>query len=136
MPNAIPQPDPQPRPTPPVDDFFARVKQEVHEHLAAQARRRLLNKHTFTIPETAALTGLSCAEVWQLILDQEVDANEITRGCWLLPKEVVEQLAFSYARDRNCQAGIDYLATVREYDEEHEDQEPRLGPWPFMGESL
>ena len=102
------------------DDFFARVMQEAREHLAAQARRRLLNKRTFTIPETAELTGLSCPEVWQLIKDQEIEANEVSRGYWLLPREVVEQLAYSNARDRNCQAGIDFLAAIIE--EETEDE--------------
>ncbi len=118
MPDTIP--DLQPPPAPPVDDFFARVMQEAREHLAAQARRRLLNKRTFTIPETAELTGLSCPEVWQLIKDQEIEANEVSRGYWLLPREVVEQLAYSNARDRNCQAGIDFLAAIIE--EETEDE--------------
>ena len=115
MPDSIP--NLQPRPAPPVDAFFARVKQEVREKLAAQARRRLLNKRTFTVPETAELTGLSCPEVCQLIKDQEIEANEIS-GRWLLPKEQVEQLAYSYARERNCQAGIDFLAALIEEETE------------------
>lgn len=119
MPDTIPQPDPHLHPTPSVGAFFANVKQEVRQHLAAQARRCLLNKQTFTIPETAKLTGLSCPEVWQLIKEQEIEANEISGGLWLLPKEQVAQLAYSYAKERNCQAGIDFLAAIIE--EETED---------------
>lgn len=103
----------------PNDAFWAEVIKEVHQGLADKARRRLRKQQTFTIPETAKLTGLSTREVWTLIEEQEIEANEV-RGWWLLPREEVAQLVYRHAKERNCQAGLDYLAAIIE--EETEDQ--------------
>ena len=50
MPDTIPQSDLQPHPAPPVDAFFARVKQEVHEKLARKQRDKIPRQPMFTIP--------------------------------------------------------------------------------------
>jgi hypothetical protein len=103
----------------PIDAFWAEVLRSVHEGLADKSRRRLRNQKVFTIPETVKLTGLSAREVYALILEQEVEANEV-RGWWLLPREEVARLVYTHAKERNCQAGLDYWAAIIE--EETEDE--------------
>jgi hypothetical protein len=118
----------------PADPFFAEVVRSVHQALADKARRRLAQRQTFTLAETAALTGLPVEEIRALTDDGAIDdARDPNR----LSRDEVFTLVLQHAGENNCQAGLDYLAAVREYDEEHEDQQPRLGPWPtpFIGES-
>ena len=104
----------------PADPFFDEIVKSVHQGLADKARRRLRNQQTFTIPELARLTGLAAPEVRYLILDQEIDANQTRSGSWLIPCDEVRRVVQEHAPERNCQAGLDYLAAVREYDDEDE----------------
>ena len=72
MPDTIPQSDPHP--APPVDAFFARVKQEVREHLARKQRDKIPPQPMFTIPQAAALTGNDVYAIRDMIVDQEIRA--------------------------------------------------------------
>ncbi len=108
-------------PVSPTDPFFAEVVRSVHQGLADKARRRLRDQQTFTIPDLASLTGLSAPEVRYLILDQEIDAHQTRSGSWLIPRDEVRRVVQEHAPERNCQAGLDYLAAV-EAVEEDEDQ--------------
>jgi hypothetical protein len=114
-------------PPPPGDDFFAQVMEEVHQREQEVKRRRLARQQTFTLAETAALTGLPVEEIRALpddgAIDDDRDPNRLSR-------DGVFTLVLQHAEENNCQAGLDYRAAVREYEEDHEDQEPRLGPWP------
>ncbi len=118
----------------PGDAFFAQIMEEVHRREREVKRRRLARQQTFTLAETAALTGLPVEEVRALTDDGAIDDD---RDPNRLSRDEVFTLVLQYAEENNCQAGLDYLAAVREDDEEHEDQEPHLGPWPtpFIGDS-
>ncbi len=102
----------------PSDPFFAEVVSNVHKHLEDAARRRLRNQQTFTIPELARLAGLSAPEVRYLILDQEIDANQTRSGTWLIPSDEVRRVVQAYAPERNCQAGLAYLAAAEAVEED------------------
>ena len=105
----------------PGDAFFAKVMEEVHKKLQEKEGQRLRNQQTFTIPELANLTGLTAPAVRYLILDQEIDANQTRSGSWLIPRDEVRRVVQEHAPERNCQAGLAYLAAVKEVDET-EDQ--------------
>jgi hypothetical protein len=117
------------------DAFFAKVMDEVHQREREVKRRRLAQQQTFTLAETAALTGLPVEEIRALTDDGAIDDD---RDPNRLSRDEVFTLVLQHAEENNCQAGLDYRAAVREYEEDHEDQAPRLGPWPtpFIGESL
>ena len=105
----------------PTDPFFNEVVRSMHQGLADKARRRLAKQQTFTVLELARLTGLSAPEVRYLILDQEIDANQTRSGSWLIPRDEVRRVVQEHAPERNCQAGLAYLAAF-EAVEEDEDQ--------------
>ena len=85
MPDTIPQP----HPAPPVDAFFARVKQEVHEKLARKQRDKILTQPMFTIPQAAALTGNDVYAIRDMIVDQEIRAVNPTGMEFLIPRDQV-----------------------------------------------
>ena len=90
MPNASPLDHETTRPTVPcpIDDFWPDIVRDVHKRLEDVKRRRLRNQQTFSIPETAELTGLPAPEVWKLIENQEIDANEVRRPRGLTQTQV------------------------------------------------
>ena len=104
----------------PTDPFFAEAVRSVHQGLADKARRRLRNQQTFTIPEVARLTGLSAPAVRYLVLDQEINANQTRSGSWLIPRDEVRRVVQEHAPERNCQAGLDYLAAFEAVEEDEE----------------
>ncbi len=89
MPETIPQPNLQPRPAPPVDAFFARVKQAVHERLARKQRDKTPPQPMFTIPQAAALTGNDVYAIRDMIVDQEIRAVNPTGMELLIPRDQV-----------------------------------------------
>ena len=102
----------------PVDAFFAEVIKSVRQREQDVKRRRLRNKQTFTLPEAAALTGLSAPGVFKLIDDQEIEANETRHGWRLIPREDVCRLVRRHAEENNCQAGLEFLAAIDEEETE------------------
>jgi excisionase family DNA binding protein len=85
MPDTIPQP----RPAPPVDAFFARVKQEVHERLARRQRDKIPPQPMFTILQAAALTGNDVYAIRDMIVDNEIRAVNPTGMEVLIPRDQV-----------------------------------------------
>ena len=116
----------------PGDAFFAKVVAAVHQREREIKRRRLAQQQTFTLAETAALTGLPVEEIRALTDDGAIDDD---RDPNRLSRDEVFRLAFVHAEETNCQAGLAYVTAVIEEDE---DQEPGFGRWPtpFIGESL
>ncbi len=56
-----------------------------------------------------------------LILDQEIDASQTRGGSWLIRRDEVRRVVQAHAPERNCQAGLAYLAAFDAV-EEYEDQ--------------
>lgn len=103
-------------PVTPADPFFAEVLRSVHQGLADKARRRLARQQTFTLAETAVLTGLPVEEIRALTDDGAIDDRDPNR----LSRDEVFTLVLQHAEENNCQAGLDYRAAVRDYGEEEE----------------
>jgi hypothetical protein len=108
---------------------FTASSREAGEARKRRNRRALAKKASFYIPELAELTGLSNAEVYKLIVDHAIEANEVSGtwtmpSGWLIPRDEVYRLVRRHAAERNCQVGLDYLAAVEE-DEEEESSEWR-----------
>lgn len=100
----------------PGDAFFATVIEEVHKREREHKRRRLVRQQTFTLAETATLTGLPAEEILALTDDGDDDRDPDR-----LSREEVFTLVLLHAEENNCQAGLDYLAAVREEEEEQDE---------------
>ncbi|MGA2257856.1 MAG: hypothetical protein ABSG53_24600 [Thermoguttaceae bacterium] len=89
MPDTLPD-HPAPLPAPlAVDAFFAKVIKNVHERLARRKQEGIPGQSTFTISETAALTGNDVYIIRDMIRDKEIRATNPTGMQLLIPREEV-----------------------------------------------
>jgi len=91
MPTSIPTDTPH-RPAPPVDAFFDMVMKTVHERLALRQKEGIPGNSTFTICETAELTGEEVDEIRYSVLHGEILASNPTGMEWLIPRDEVLKL--------------------------------------------
>jgi excisionase family DNA binding protein len=93
MPNAkLNAPQPADPATCDVDAFFADVVRNVHERLALRKQERIPSQPTFTIAETAALTGQDVDEISYWVRHGEIPSSNPTGMQRLIPREEVLKL--------------------------------------------
>ena len=80
------------RPSPPVDAFFDEVLKSVHECRVRRQKEGIPGKSTFTICETAELTGQDVDEIRYSVLHGEISASNPTGMQWLIPRDEVLKL--------------------------------------------
>ncbi len=73
----------------PVDAFFDQVIKNVHERIARKQKEGIPGQPTFTISETAALTGNDVYIIRDMIRDKEIRATNPTGMQLLIPREEV-----------------------------------------------
>ncbi|MGA2617539.1 MAG: helix-turn-helix domain-containing protein [Thermoguttaceae bacterium] len=87
-----------------VDALWPDIEASVKQHIENERRKGIPLRPSFTIRQTAQLTGLSVAELRKLIATEAIKAH-ITGGSWFIPREEVLQLMPQPAEDSAGQAG-------------------------------